>query len=300
MPTAAEIRSRINSISETKKVTDAMYMISSVKMRRARKGLESTAPYFRALRQELGELLHFIPENDSRFFRLPSDEHPYGRAVLLITSDKGLAGSYNQTVIRAAEALMREEEDLMLFIVGEYGRQYFQTRHAVFAHRFHFSAAFPTVREARRICAHLLELYNSGRLQQIEIVYTHYHPGRPSEPKKRTLLPLNRSDFYDAQQERLPYGKEYIPSPTAVLDGIVPSYLTGFIYSALVDSYCSEQEARMTAMQAAGKNAEDMLARLRLQYHGLRQAAITREMTEITAGASALKRKREESSSHPR
>ena len=102
-----------------------------------------------------------------------------------------------------------------------------------------------------------------------------------------------RYNIYDSSTVPQLTEKEYIPSPTAVLDGIVPSYLTGFIYSALVDSYCSEQESRMTAMQSAGKNAEDMLARLRLQYHGLRQAAITREMTEITAGASALKRKRE-------
>ncbi len=294
MPTAAEIRSRINSISETKKVTDAMYMISSVKMRRARRELENTAPYFHALRQELGELLHYIPENDSRFFRLPSDEHPFGRAALLITSDKGLAGSYNQTAIRAAEGLMRAEEDLMLFIVGEYGRQYFQARHASVAPEFRYSAAFPTVREARRICADLLDEYNRGRLQQIEIVYTHYHAGRPGEMKVRTLLPLDRSDFYDSRAGEEIFGKEYIPSPAAVLDGIVPSYLTGFIYSALVDSYCSEQESRMTAMQTAGKNAEDMLEKLRLQYHRARQAAITREMTEIAAGANALRRKRGE------
>ena len=90
MSTAAEIRNRINSINETKKVTDAMYMISSVKMRRARRELENTAPYIRALRQELGELLHYLPANDSHYFRLPSDEHPFARAVLLITSDKGL------------------------------------------------------------------------------------------------------------------------------------------------------------------------------------------------------------------
>lgn len=292
MSTAAEIRNRINSISETKKVTDAMYMISSVKMRRARRERDNTAPYFNTLRQELGELLHYLPENKSPYFRLPDNEHPFGRAMLLITSDKGLAGSYNQTAIRAAEELMHREEDLLLYIVGEYGRQYFETHHATYAHRFGYSAAFPTVREARRICAHLLDLYSRGKLQQIEIVYTHYHAGRPGEAKTRTLLPLNRSDFYDANQETLPYGKEYIPSPTAVLDGIVPSYLTGFIYSALVDSYCSEQEARMTAMQSAGKNAEEMLSRLRLQYHSLRQAAITREMTEITAGAKALRAKR--------
>ena len=294
MPTAAEIRSRIASITETKKVTDAMYMISSVKMRRARKELESTAPYFLALREELGELLHYIPQNDSHFFRLPSNERPFGRAALLITSDKGLAGSYNQTLIRAAETLLRDEEDLMLFIVGEYGRQYFQSRHMPTAQRFHYAAAFPTVRQAQRICVDLLDEYNRGRLQRLEIVYTHYHPGRPGETKTRTLLPLDRSDFYDSRPDVRPYGKEYLPSPAAVLDGMVPSYLTGFIYSALVDSYCSEQEARMTAMQSAGKNAEEMLAKLRLQYHSLRQAAITREMTEIAAGAKSLRAKRSE------
>ena len=136
MSTAAEIRSRINSISDTKKVTDAMYMISSVKMRRARRELESTAPYFRALREEMGELLHYIPENDSRFFRLHSGERPFGRAALLITSDKGLAGSYNQTAIRAAENLLQQQDDLLLYIVGEYGRQYFQSRHAFLASHF--------------------------------------------------------------------------------------------------------------------------------------------------------------------
>lgn len=293
MPTAAEIRSRINSINETKKVTDAMYMISSVKMRRARRELENTAPYFRALRQELGELLHYLPENKSPFFRLPDSEHPFGRALLLITSDKGLAGSYNQTAIRAAEELLRQEEDLMLFIVGEYGRQYFQSRHAPISPHFSYAAIFPTVRQAQHICVDLLDEYKRGRLQRLEIVYTHYHAGRPGEPKTRTLLPLDRSDFYDASGIENAYGKEYIPSPEAVLDGVVPSYLTGFIYSALVDSYCSEQEARMTAMQSAGKNAEDMLSQLQKQYHSIRQAAITREMTEITAGAKALRRKRE-------
>ena len=293
MSTAAEIRSRIASITETKKVTDAMYMISSVKMRRARRELESTAPYFLALREELGELLHYIPRNDSRFFRLPSDEHPFGRALLLITSDKGLAGSYNQTVIRAAEARMRDEEDLLLYIVGEYGRQYFLARRGPVAPRFQCAASFPTLRQAQRICVDLLDEYNRGRLQQIEIIYTHYHAGRPGEAKARTLLPLDRSGFYDSRTDVRPYGKDYLPSPAAVLDGMVPSYLTGFIYSALVDSYCSEQEARMTAMQSAGKNAEEMLAQLRLRYHSLRQAAITREMTEIAAGAKALRAKRD-------
>ena len=295
MPTAAEIRSRINSISETKKVTDAMYMISSVKMRRARRELENTAPYFRALRQELGELLHYLPENNkSPYFRLPDSEHPFGRAMLLITADKGLAGSYNQTAIRAAEELMDCEEDLLLYIVGEYGRQYFQSRRVPMAQHFTYAAAFPTVRQAQHICVDLLDEYKRGRLQQIEIVYTHYHAGRPGETKTRTLLPLNRSDFFDASGVVNAYGKEFIPSPEAVLDGVVPSYLTGFIYSALVDSYCSEQEARMTAMQSAGKSAEEMLSQLQKQYHSVRQAAITREMTEIAAGARALKRKRGE------
>ena len=292
MAGGAEIKIRINSITETKKVTDAMYMISSVKMQKARREMENTYPYFRAIREEIGELLHYVPENDDRYFRNLDPDGIQGRALLLITSDKGLSGSYNQLAIRAAEEKIRLFPDTLIFPVGEYGRQYMlQKRHPV-AENFSCTAAFPTLTAARKLCTELLDYYNSDRVDEIDIIYTHYHAGRPGNCRFLTLLPLDQSSFYDSSEPV--YGKEYFPDPNTVLDGIVPGYLTGFIYSALVDSYCSEQEARMTAMNTAGKNAEDMLKKLRIQYNGIRQAAITREMTEISSGAKALKRKREQ------
>ncbi len=345
MASAAEIRTRINSIAETRKVTDAMYMISSVKMRKAKREIERTKPYFDAIRLEIGEMLHYIPENDDRYFRINDPDGIQGRALLLITSDKGLSGNYNQMAIKAAQERIEKHPDTILFIIGEYGRQYFNSRkfaqsgatstesakdgasaelkrdrvskestkdgasadsglalneegkvllrqHVEIASDFSYAAAFPTIWEARRICSELLEYYDGDIVDEIDIIYTHYKVGKSGECRTSCLLPLDRTTFYDGNEFELAAGKKYYPDTNTVLDGIVPSYLTGFIYSALVDSYCSEQEARMTAMNSAGKNADEMLKKLRIQYNGIRQAAITREMTEIAAGAKALKKKR--------
>ena len=295
MASASEIRIRINSITETKKVTDAMYMISSVKMRKAKRELDATKPYFNALREEIGELLQYFPETTDRYFRNTDAEGIRGRAVVLITSDKGLAGSYNQEAIRAAELELRTHDDAILFPIGEYGRQYFQLRKAKMAEDFFFPASFPTVYEAQRICAELLEYYNEDIIDWIDVIFTDFHAGKPSTVQQQTLLPLRESAFYAEKAKILPYGKSYLPDPETVLQGIVPSYLTGFIYSALVESYSSEQNARMTAMQTAGTNAEDMLRELRIQYNNVRQSAITNEIIEIAAGARALKKKTDES-----
>jgi len=292
MSGAAEIKTRINSISETKKVTDAMYMISSVKMRKARREIEKTTPFFIAVREEIGELLHYMPENTDRYFRNQDPEGIVGRALLLITSDKGLSGSYNHVAIKMAEEQLRAHEDMILFNIGEYGWNYFLNKKYKKAEDFRYSASFPTIWKAKQITNELLRYYDNDIVDEIDIIYTHYMAGKPEECKVRSLLPLDRTEFYDSNEFELPFGKEYYPDPKTVLDGIVPSLLTGFIYSALVDSYCSEQDARMSAMKTAGDNAEDILKRLRLEYNGIRQAAITREMTELASGGKALRKKK--------
>lgn len=300
MASASEIRVRISSVSETKKVTDAMYMISSVKMRKARAEMEKVSPYFNALREEIGELLHYIPENSNRYYKILDSDGIQGRALLLITSDKGLNGNYNHMAIKAAEARIRQYPDTLLFIIGEYGRQYFTHKKANMAEEFKYAAAFPTTSMAQKICNDLLEYYNSDRVDEIDIIYTHYLAGRPILCKERCLLPFSQTGFYDSNAFEIAFGKEYLPNPDTVLNEIAPSYLTGFIYSALVDSYCSEQEARMTAMHTAGTNAEDMLKKLRMEYNSIRQAAITREMTEITSGTKALLAKRKKKAKEAR
>ena len=299
MAGAGEIKARIASVMETKKVTDAMYQISSVKIRRARRNLSQTEAYFEALEKQIGDLLRYMPQSENRYFRVPppmEGEH-LRHGLLLVTSDKGLAGSYNQTAIKEAEAYMRRHPEMRLFIIGEYGRQYFSSRHIPFAEDFHYSADFPSITEAQEMAEELLDFYNRDEMDDINIIYTDYHGSRPSECKRLVLLPLERSHFEEkAEEKTLPYPPEFYPDFDTVLNSTVPGFLTGFIYASLVDSFCSEQQARMNAMSTAGKNAEDMIKKLQMEYNSVRQAAITREMIEIASGAKALKMKRQKQS----
>lgn len=290
MASASEIRTRINSVSETKKVTDAMYMISSVKMRKAKRGLEDTKPYFDALRQEIADILRYMPENRNRYFRICDEDGIKGRALLLITSDKGLSGSYNHDATKRAEDYLSRHPDTILFPIGEYGHQYFLSHHGPLAENFFYAASFPTISAAQNICEELLSYYLSDKVDRIDIIYTAFGGGFANENKSACLLPLDHSEFYGSG-EAPSAEKVFYPDADTVLNGIIPSYLAGFIYSALVESYSSEQQARMNAMKTAGDNAEEMLKKLRLSYNSIRQAAVTREITEISSGAKALKRK---------
>lgn len=295
MANAREVRDHISSVRDTQKITNAMYLIASTKMRKAKADLDNTRPYFDALRGEIKRIFRTAKKVKSRYF-YPEEESsalngPY--ACLVITADKGLAGAYNKNVIAEAERLLKEREGTKLFVVGEYGRQYF-TRHRIPMERsFLYTAQNPTMQRAREISAILLELFECGEVDKIFIVYTDMGSGRNAETKTTRLLPFHRKQFVSENREKAvtsPF--EFTPSVEAVLDNVIQSYVSGFIYSALVDSFCSEQYARMAAMDAANRNAEKILAALSVQYNRLRQAAITREITEVSAGARAQKRKR--------
>lgn len=294
MVSAGELKSRISGIRDTKKITDAMYMISSAKMRRALRDLEKTTPYFENLAEKTGDLIHCIPQIKNRYFKVtvPEEVPHLNHGILLITSDKGLAGAYNEEAIRVCEAFMKRHPKTTLFIIGEYGRQYFTAQKKDFVQDFHYCALHPQLTDARKICTELLEYYDEGRLDEINIIYTDYIGTKPGECKKVTLLPLEKTRFHKSDKNVKYTEKEFLPSPDEVLNGIVPSYLMGFIYGCLVESFCSEQQARMIAMKSASDNAEKMLKQLQIQYNQIRQAAITSEMIEITAGVKALKRMR--------
>ena len=292
MASAAEIKARISGVRDTKKITDAMYMISSSKMRRALSDLERTTPYFDALAEKIGELFHYIPETKNRYFKVikPDDVPHMNHGVLLITSNKGLAGAYNAEALKLCEEYMRRHPRTTVFIIGEYGRQYFTNKKLPFVESFSYSADRPSITSARRICADILEYYDNEMLDEISIIYTDYMGAKPGECKKVTLLPLEKTNFYRGGGKAAE--KEFFPSPDEVLDGVIPSYIMGFIYGCLAESFCSEQQARMNAMKSASDNAEEIISSLRLQYNKMRQAAITGEMIEITAGVKALKKKR--------
>ena len=285
MPNITEIKNRMDSIREMQKITNAMYLIASAKLRHAKAELNATRPYFTALKTEIKRVFRVEEQIESRYF-YPKGEHEFDGAYgyLVITADKGLAGAYNQNVIKKTLELTEKHSPSKLFVVGEYGRQYFAMHGTHIEEDFLYTAQNPTLHRARKISNLLLEQYKKGEIKKIFVIYTDYGNGMSPEVSVMRLLPFHRADFITPNAEKAveePF--EFLHSLSKVLDNIMPSYITGFIYSALVDSFCSEQASRMNAMNSANENTKEILSELSLKYNHERQNAITQEITEISS-----------------
>lgn len=292
-----EIKDHIDSVQETKKITSAMYLIASTKLRRARQELDNTRPYFEALRREIKRIFRTVGGEvvDSPYFYPLEGEAPLDKpnACLVITADKGLAGAYNQNAIKEALKLLDTHPDTKLYVVGEYGRRFFASHGIPIEHSFLYTAQNPTMARAREISALLLDGFENDRLDKIYVVYTDMGNGMDFQARCTRVLPFHRTHFADSARIEPPVTTpvEFLPSVQAVLDSMMPSYVSGFIYSALIDSFCCEQNARMTAMDSANQNAEKLLGELSLEFNRVRQSAITQEITEVSAGARAQRKK---------
>ncbi len=288
MSNIREIRSRIKSIQDIMKITNAMYLISSSKLKKTRKSLAATVPYFEALQATIYDILLRAPHISQAFFRrreeIPQEQRKKG--FLVITADKGLAGSYNHKVIKRAEEEMAKSDNNYLYVVGQVGRQYFMRHGIKVDAEFLYSAQNPSLYRAEMISQTLIDLFLEGELDDIYIVYSKMITAVKSEVVFTQILPLERKKF-----ERRKAGYHHIkfePSPEKVMEYLVPNYLEGLIYGALVESFSSELNARMMAMDAATTSAKEMLKELNLLYNRARQSAITQEITEIVSGARSL------------
>lgn len=302
MATTKEIKDRISSVKNTQKITNAMYLISSTKMRKAKEELDRTRPYFELQRKEIKRIFRNAEEVDSPYF-YPETGRKEGEsyAYLVITADKGLAGSYNYNVLHEAERVLEKHKKVKLFVVGEYGRHYFMKHDIPITQSFLYTAQNPTFHRAREICERLLSEYLNGEVDEIRIIYSDMKNELLCDVKTHRLLPLERGQFETKKEEiekmsesevRKEKNYEFYPSVNKVLDSIIRSYLSGFIYGGLVDSFSAEQNARMNAMSSANKNAEELLGDLSIEYNRVRQAAITQEITEVAAGAKSQKQRR--------
>ncbi len=296
MATIKEIRDRINSVNDTRKITNAMYLISSTKLRKARKMLTDTEPFFFATQAMISRIVRNLPEGVENIFletRLDIPEKERRKGYIIFTDDKGLAGAYNHNVLKVAEEhILNDGDKWKLFVIGEVGRFHFLSKNMSIEESFMFTSQNPTLHRARKIAAEILDYYYSREIDEFYVVYTTVH-GTTCETRFEKLLPLTL--ITDIRKQKLLKGtilEEFLmePSPSAVLDNIVPNYVTGFIYGALVESFCSVQSSRMMAMDSANKNAEKMIASLQRTYNRQRQAMITQEITEVVSGAKALKR----------
>ena len=302
MASTKEIKNRIKSVSDTQKITNAMYLISSTKMRKARRDAESARPYFVLLRREIRRMFAVGPDLvKSRYYDAAVDEAVKGgnNGILVITADKGLAGVYNQSVIREALALMDRSDEYKLYVVGDYGWRFFRSHGdaaGAVDEKFEFSMLQPSLAMARNITNELLERFEKGDFDRLYVCFTEYQGGMSAgEATYDRLIPFDRDDFvpeFDEKDKDASTVFEFEPDVETVLEKSIQAYLVGYIYSALVNSYSSEQNARMMAMDAANENASELLASLQLEYNHLRQNAITQEITEISSGARSLKKKK--------
>lgn len=288
-----EIRGRMRSIQQTLKITNAMYLISSAKVKKARKQLQEVEPYFDRLAKTILDIFRHSPQLQHRYIEghhKPKEERKTGFVV--ITGDKGLAGAYNHNVLKLAESYLARKQDSTLFLIGQMGRHYFEKKNIPIDAEFMYTAQDPTLDRAQDICDTLVDLYERGALDEIYLVFTHSYSAMRMEPEIIKLLPLDRAmlsarrGLSEADQYRDVV--RYEPSPEAVLDVLVPGVIRGYIFAALVESFCSEQSSRMSAMDSALESARDMLKTLSLEFNRARQGAITQEITEIAGGAEAL------------
>ena len=295
MANAREIRDRMKSIQDTMKITNAMYMTSSSKLRRAKKALENTEPYFYTLQSEMSRILRHLPDMNSIYFKTNAEipERKRKAGYIVITADKGLAGSYNHNILKLAEEELEKRDDYKLFVLGELGRHYFEQKGINIDKQFHFVVQDPSLSRARRIAEDLLKLYHENQLDELYIIYTTMVNAMQEEAQVAQLLPLKKTDFKIPVPIDIPLeGLALKPSAEEVMDHIVPNYVVGFVYGALVEAFSCEQNARMMAMEGATNSAKQMLKELDIEYNRARQAAITQEITEVIAGAKSQKKKK--------
>ena len=282
-----EIKSRIKSIEDTRTITSAMYMISSTKMKKAKQTLEATEPYFYTLQSTIDRILRHIPDMEHIYFEKPEIKRTK-IGLLVITDDKGLAGSYNHNILKMAQRFLDDAENQVdLFVVGELGRQYFVSKGVHIEENFQYTVQNPTFNRARWISETILDKDRTGEISEVHVIYTRMESSMQSVAEDKMLLPIRRP-----LEETVPadvYQEDFLllPSAKEAIDTIIPNYITGFIYGALVQAYCTAHNARMMAMESATNNADDLLRDLKIMYNRARQAEITQEITEVCSGAKA-------------
>lgn len=314
MPNLKAIRDRIQSVKNTKKITEAMRLVAAAKVRRAQEQVTASRPFADRLVQVLYSLQSRLKFEEANLPLLRQrDVKTVG--LLVVSGDRGLCGGYNASIIKRAEArvkeLQAEGKAVRLTIVGRKAVQYFQRRDYDIAATYVGLEQVPTAAEAGEISDKLLSLFLSENVDRVELVYTKFVSLISSKPVVQTLLPLDpqgleasddeifrlivRGGTFEVEREKVQSSLQQLPQdmifeqdPVQILDALLPLYLTNQILRSLQESAASELAARMTAMNNASDNASSLISSLTISYNKARQASITQELLEVVAGASAL------------
>lgn len=280
-----QIRRRIRSVQSTMKITRAMELIATARIGKAQQRLASSRPYTEKMEEVIrnvaaaaGGLSHPLLEVRER----------RSVGVVVVTSDRGLAGAYNSSVIRLAEREISDHRhqgrEVRLYVVGKKALSYFRYRKYLVEHEWLGVTDTPSYGDARAMANILLDAYASGAVDAVEVFTTKYVSALTQTALRRVVLPIEPPDA----AEPAPVGYTFEPSPEEILDRLLPRYLEGTIFGILLEASASEHAARRRAMKAATENAEELVRILTREANQARQAEITTEITEIVSGAEAL------------
>ena len=288
MPSLKDIRTRIKAVKSTQKITRAMKMVAAAKLRRAQSAAEGIRPYANRLKETIWEVSQLTDVSEHPLLEEREQENVM---VLVLTSDRGLCGGFNSSIIRTTESFVQENGDrfaeIGLGIIGRKGNEHFGKRDYTVLKSYNDVLTNPSMERARQIGNELVALYTGSEMDAIYVVYNEFKNAATQEVVVERLLPVQPEETADTSEAGLDF--VYEPSQEEVLEEVIPLHVSVEIYRAILESLASEMGARMTAMDSATKNAGDLIDRLTLQFNRARQAAITKELMEIVSGAEALK-----------
>lgn len=280
-----DIKRRKESVQSTQQITKAMKLVATVKLQKARGKAESNKPYFNMLYDTISSILTMTKNVDHRYLR---ENECKKKAVIAITSNRGLAGGYNNNIVKMITGSDLPKEDTYVYAVGKKGVEGL-TRKGYTIHRDYSEVInAPLFSDATSITKELLTQFEKGEIGEIYIAYTNFKNTVTQEAKLVKLLPLSEDDFEKKDVGDSKLLMNFEPTPEDVLDMVIPKYMSNIIFGAFLESVASENGARMQAMDSATSNADDMISSLSLKYNRARQSAITQELTEIIAGADAI------------
>ena len=292
MAVGKEIRGKIKSVENTRKITKAMEMVAASKMRKAQERMRSARPYADKIRNITAHLSEANPEYKSPYMRTDGSSKAVG--FIVVTTDKGLCGGLNTNVLRAVTAKMREVElaggTIQAVAIGNKGFGFLNRVGAnIISHAVQLGDSPPLDKLVGPVKV-VLDAFVEGRLDAVHVCYTKFINTMKQEPLIEQLLPLAPNRLEQTAAEKKQYGWDYIYEPDAasVIDELLTRYVEALVYQAVVENMSSEQSARMVAMKAATDNAGTLIGELKLIYNKTRQAAITKELSEIVSGAAAI------------
>lgn len=285
MASMRDIKRRKESIQSTGQITRAMKLVATVKLQKSRAKAENSKPYFDAMYKAVTAMLARSGSINHRYLK---NDGSGKKAVIMITSNRGLAGGYNSNVIKLVVGSDIPKEDMLLYTIGRKGRDYVLRRGYDVKADYSEVINEPMYKDAMDIAKEVLDAYACGEISEIYLAYTCFMNTVSQVPVMIKLLPVNTEDIKIEEEFRDNSVMEYEPEDQEALEIIIPKYVSSLIYGALVESVASENGARMTAMDNATSNADEMISDLSLMYNRARQGSITQELTEIIAGANAI------------